>query len=83
MEQNGTLYVPPVPGNGFIVDETQIPWDSEILQSFAELTNITNMTLQYNNIYEDAIQNFTYQIDSKSYYYQSRNFISFHIIVNS
>ena len=42
MEQNGSLYVPPVPGSGFIQDGS-IPWDSEILQSFAEQTHITNI----------------------------------------
>ena len=45
MEQNGELYVPPTPGLLFREDHSQIAWDSEILQSFAELTNITNMTL--------------------------------------
>ena len=44
LEKNGKLHVPPIPGWGFISDETQIPWDSEILQSFAKLTNITNFT---------------------------------------
>ena len=41
MEINNELYVPPVPGRGFITDQTNIPWDSEILQSFAQMTNIT------------------------------------------
>ena len=43
--QNDELHVPPVPGVGFTLERTQgqIPWDSEILQSFAGLTNITNM----------------------------------------
>ena len=40
MEQNGELYVPSSLQVGFIRDDTQIPWDSEILQSFAELSNI-------------------------------------------
>ena len=62
MEQNGTLYVPPVPGYGFISDDTQIPWDSEILQSFAELTNITNMTFHFYDSYEDSLEDVTYQI---------------------
>ena len=48
IEQNGDLYVPPVPGYGFIYDFSQIPWDSEMLQSFAELTNITNITYKRN-----------------------------------
>ena len=46
MEQNGELYVPPVPGRRFSNDESQIPWDSEILQSFADLANITYITFQ-------------------------------------
>ena len=45
MEQNGELYVPPTPGIGFITDDfTQIPWNSEILQSFAEMTRITHIS---------------------------------------
>ena len=48
MEQNDKLYVPPVPGIGFINDDfTQIPWNSEILQSFAELTHITHINFAY------------------------------------
>ena len=64
MEQNGALYVPPVPGDRFIKDKTMIPYDSEILQSFAELTNITNMTFHktMKTIYEDSLEDFTYQI---------------------
>ena len=38
MEQNGELYVPPVP-RIFISEESSILWDSEMLQSFAELTS--------------------------------------------
>ena len=45
MEQNGELSVPPVPGKLFREEWSQIAWDSEILQSFTELTNITNITL--------------------------------------
>ena len=38
IEQNGELHVPPVPSErGFIQDRTQIAWDSEILESFAQL----------------------------------------------
>ena len=41
IEKNGELYVPPTPGIGFITDDfTQIPWNSEILQSFAEMTTL-------------------------------------------
>ena len=50
LEQNGELFVTPVPGWGFINDAAQIPWDSEILQSFAELTNITNILNKYVDI---------------------------------
>ena len=62
IEENGELYVPPVPGHGFISDSTQIPWDSEILQSFAELTNITNITFHSFDTYEDSVEDVTYQI---------------------
>ena len=62
IEQNGELYVPPVPGLGFFFDNSQIPWDSEMLQSFAELTNITNMTFHYYDIYEDYLEDMTYLI---------------------
>ena len=57
IHQNGDLYVPPAPGYGFINDRTQIPWDTEILQSFAWLTDITNINFYYVS-QEDA----TYQI---------------------
>ena len=75
MEKNGELYVPPVPGRGFISDYPQIPWDSEILQSFADLTKITNFTFQSFDIYEDSLEEFTYQLvvgsyDCDSYYHQ-------------
>ena len=62
MEENGELYVPPVPGLGFIIDRSQIPWDSEMLQSFAELTNITNMTFHYSDPSTDSLEDVTYQI---------------------
>ena len=62
IEQNGELYVPPVPGFGFIDDYTLIPWDSEMLQSFAKLTHITNMTFHYYDTYEDSQEDVTYQI---------------------
>ena len=63
IEKIGKLYVPPELGLGFIEDGTQIPWDSEILQSFAELTNSTSMTFDYfdsESIYYP--ENVTYQI---------------------
>ena len=50
MKKNGKLYVPPTPGIGFIRDDfTQIPWNSEILQSFSELTHSTDVTVSYYN----------------------------------
>ena len=57
LEQNSELYVPPVPGNGFLIGLSQIPWDSEILQSFVWLTDITNITFQYyhKNTYDPYI----------------------------
>ena len=60
--QNGELYVPPIPGEGFINDYTRIPWDSEILQSFTELTNITNITFHSFDSSADSIWDVTYQI---------------------
>ena len=62
IEKNGELYVPPVPGLGFISDQSRIPWDSEILQSYAELTNITNITFHFFDIYEDSLEDVTYQM---------------------
>ena len=62
MQKNGELYVPPVPGRGFIIDSSQIPWDSEILQSFAELTHITTISFHPFDPTEDSVEDFTYQI---------------------
>ena len=63
IEENGELNVPPVPSeHGFIRDSTMIPWDSEILQSFAQLTDITNITLHYFDPYEDSLEDVTYQL---------------------
>ena len=68
IEQNGELHVPPVPSSrGFIRGDTQIPWDSEILQSFAKLTNITSMTFQYFDSYEDSLEDVTYQLKVGSF----------------
>ena len=48
LEQNGELHVPPVPSiEGFIVGDTMVAWDSEILESFAQLTDMTNITFHY------------------------------------
>ena len=46
MEMNGELHVPTLPGIGFIYDNSQVPCDSEMLQSFAKLTNTTNIILR-------------------------------------
>ena len=43
--RNGTLYIPTYK-NGFATDKSQIPYDTEILQSFFELTNTTNYTIK-------------------------------------
>ena len=67
MEKNGELYVPPVPGVGFVQDQSQILYDSEMLQSFAELTNITNITFHSYDMYEDSIEDVTYQIEVGSW----------------
>ena len=67
MVQSGELYLPPVPSWGFIQDETQIPFDSEILQSFAELTKITRITI-YNLLHtKGSIRQFQYQLLVGSY----------------
>ena len=59
--QNGELYVPPTPGQGFKDDLTQIPSDSEILQSFAELNHFTRITT-YTHHDETYLQPATYQV---------------------
>ena len=43
IDNDGDLIVPPMPGFGFTQDISRIPWDSEILQSFAELTDSTDI----------------------------------------
>ena len=61
IEQNGELHVPPVPSKElFVKGNTAISWDSEILESFAELTDITDITFHYYDIYEEF--DFDYQI---------------------
>ena len=63
IEKNGELFVPPVPSTkGFKDGLTQIAWDSEILQSFAKLTNITSMTFYNFYLDEDIVENVTYQM---------------------
>ena len=67
IDQNGELSVPPVPGREFTRGVSMITWDSEILQSFAELTNITSMTLQSFDSSSDSLGDFTYQIQVGSF----------------
>ena len=67
IRQNAELYIPPVPGYGFINDMTKIPYDSEMLQSFAELTNINNITFHSFDYYEDSLEDVTYQIQVGSF----------------
>ena len=68
IEQNSELYVPAVPGIGFINDQPDIPWDSEILHSFAELTKITNITFHYFvSSEQDLLEDVTYQLIVGSY----------------
>ena len=67
MEQNGELYVPPVPGDGFLHDGQKVIYDSEMLQSFAALTNTTNMTFHSFDAYEDSLEDVTYQIQVGSW----------------
>ena len=63
IEQNGELHVPPVPSKElFVKGNSLIAWDSEILESFAELTDITDITFHYYDIYEDYLEDMTYQI---------------------
>ena len=68
IEMNGTLHVPPVPSErGFIRAATQIAWDSEILQSFAKLTNITNIIFRSYHSNGYSVDDVTYQILVGSY----------------
>ena len=73
MEQDGELYVPPVPGkaftdgraNGLLISDryTQLPWESEILQSFAGLTKVTYITLQkWDSERDRSLEGVEYQI---------------------
>ena len=63
MAKYNELYVPPVPGEGFIKDKTNIPWDSEILQSFAQLTDITDINFKSYNSSQDSLEHLSYQIE--------------------
>ena len=62
MEQNNSLYVPPTPGFRFSYEFTQILFESEILQSFAWLTNITDMVFHFYDQTEEYLEDVKYQI---------------------
>ena len=69
IEQNGELYVPPTPGIGFKIGDTKIPYNSEILQSFAELNRITDLSFHIRDVsldYSLSKVNKTYQIEISS-----------------
>ena len=66
--------VPPVPGYGFKLDSTQIPWDSEILQSFVELTRIKYIITNEYEYEELYYFRYTYQLLVGSYPCDSRVF---------
>ena len=67
LEQNGELYVPPTPGWLFRDDRAILAWESEMLQSFAELTHITNITFHSYDPYEDSLDDVTWQVEVGSY----------------
>ena len=52
IDNDGDLIVPPMPGFGFTQDISRIPWDSEILQSFAELTDSTDIIFRTSDSYD-------------------------------
>ena len=59
--------VPPTPGNGFRLGfYPYIPWDSEILQSFAEMTDITSISF---HPFSDQ-ENIENMIDYEDFKYQ-------------
>ena len=65
MEQNGEPYIPPLPGKGFSESYwTKIPYDSEILQSFVELTNIARASITFHSFdsYEDDLNKVAHHI---------------------
>ena len=45
---DGTLYIPPSPGEGFKKDKTNIAHNGEIFQSFLDLCRITQYTFKHN-----------------------------------
>ena len=64
IEQNGELYVPPVPSEeGFVRGNSAVAWDSEILESFAELTDITDITFHFYDTSEDSLEGVTWQVE--------------------
>ena len=63
-EKNGKLIVPPVPSLGFFRDDSMIPWDTEILHSFAEITKTTNITFYS---WDNYMPGLTYQINVGPY----------------
>ena len=67
IEENGELYVPPTPGRIFTNDRETLAWDSEILQSFTELTHITNITFHSYDFYEDSLDDVTWQVEVGSF----------------
>ena len=73
VEWNGVVdvetSVPPLPGQPFERAESQIPFDSEMIQSFAQLTKITRIEfLSYEGYgYEDETSGFESQIRAGSF----------------
>ena len=71
LEKSNELHVPPLPGHWFIVDHTQIPWESEILQSFAELTKITFIMITTMDDFGRRTHEESWQVLVGSYQYNS------------
>ena len=73
MEQDGELYVPPLPGLAFTDGRrvgfssndryTQLPWEGEMMQSFAALIKVTYITLQeWTSQRDQSLEGVEYQI---------------------
>ena len=75
LEMTNDLNVPPAPGHGFIFDDTQIPYDSEILQSFAELTKATFLMITSLNDYGENANEDLWQVLVGSYQYHVKDSI--------
>ena len=73
MEQNGELYVPPTPGWLFRDDRAILAWESEMLQSFAELTHITNITFHSYDSYDESLDDVSWQVDVGNYMCINKN----------